>query len=265
MLVVRRVFPLVVGVLWLYTLSWGQQGSAQYDTAQQIIEKEMTIREQIAREQAEIRSLKSRIAETENKILRTVSEQYEILGITSSGVDQTASELQKFLQQLTPYQALSPDSLYLRKNEVQTLTDRFAALRSEPACRLSAFSSMLGTIDQILSDILAKVDTIEKSILERENAHKIQADNSSNRNSRVKVSPLKAYTVRNPGGERETLFKIAGYPEIYGNSSKWYRIYLANKAQIDSNYRKNIVSGRQGMIIQPYDYLTPGQVLIIPR
>lgn len=264
MLVVQRVFPRVVGVLLLYALSWGQQGSAQYDSAQLIIEKEMTIREQIAREQAEIRSLKSRIAETENKILRTVSEQYEILGITSFGVDQTAVNLQQFLEQLTPLQKLPLDSLYSRKIEIQSLADRFVLLRSEPACRLSAFSSILGTIDQILSDILARVETAEKAVLERESS-KSKPEKLSNRSPRTNITPVTIYKVRNPGGERETLFKIAGYPEIYGNSSKWYRIYLANKAQIDSNYHKNKVSGKQRLIIQPYDYLTPGQVLRIPR
>jgi hypothetical protein len=224
----------------------------------------MAIREQIAREQAEIRSLKSQITETENKILQTVSEQYEILGITSSGVDLTADHLQKFFQQLTPLQKLPLDSLYSRKMEIQSLADRFAILRSEPACRLSAFASILGTTDQMLSDILARVETAERAVLEREMAPKVQADKLSN-STKTKVTSVKSYTVINPDGERETLFKIAGYKEIYGNSSKWYRIYLANKAQIDSNYRKNRVSGKQGMIVQPYDYLTPGQVLIIPR
>ncbi|MGE5670327.1 MAG: LysM peptidoglycan-binding domain-containing protein [Fibrobacterota bacterium] len=265
MAVVRGVSSRGVYVLLLCTLSWGQQSSSQYDSAQSTVEKEMAIREQIAREQAEIRSLKSQITETENKILRTVSEQYEILGITSSGVDQTADHLQKFFQQLTPLQKLPLDSLYSRKMEIQSLADRFALLRSEPACRLSAFASILGTTDQILSDILAKVETAERAVLEREMAPKVQTDKLSTNSTKIKVTSVKSHTVRNADGERETLFKIAGYKEIYGNSSKWYRIYLANKAQIDSNYRKNRVSGKQGMIVQSYDYLTPGQVLIIPR
>jgi hypothetical protein len=253
-----------MGVLFLCTLSWGQQDTSQYDSAQSIIEKEMVVREQIAREQAEIRSLKSRITETENKILRTVSEQYEILGITSYGVDQTAVNLQQFMELLTPIQKLPLDSLYSRKIEIQSLTDRFALLRSEPACRLSAFSSILGTIDQSLSDILTRVETAEKAALEKETSKSLP-DKLSTRSTRTNITRVKIYKVRNPDGERETLFKIAGYPEIYDNSSKWYRIYLANKAQIDSNYHKKRISGKQGLIIQPYDYLTPGQVLRIPR
>jgi hypothetical protein len=249
----------------LITLSWGQTNSTQYDSALLIFEKVIATREQIAREQLEIQSLKSRIAETENKILRTVSDQYEILGITSAVVDQTAGKLQKFVQLLNTLQILPLDSLVHRKNDIQSLADRFALLRSEPVCKLSAFSSILSDTDQMLSDILAKVDAAEKSVMEKEVAAKVLAEKYSATTSNRKVMPVKSYTVRNHDGERETLFKIAGYPEIYGNSSKWYRIYLANKNLIDSNYRKNIVSGKQGAIIQPYDYLTPGQVLRIPR
>ncbi len=265
MLVLRRVSPGIAGVLFLFTLSRGQHGSAQYDSAQYVIEKEMTIREQIAREQADIQSLKSRIVETENKILRKVSEQYEILGITSTGVDQTADKLQKFLQKLTPLQKLSPDSLYVHKIEVQTLADQFSILRSEPACRLSAFSSILKMIDQALSEILEKVEVAENSSLEKVTAQRIQDNNLPGAKNRSKKVPVKSYTVRNPDGERETLFKIAGYPEVYGNSSKWYRIYLANKTEIDSNFNKKTGAGKQGKIVQSYDYLTPGQVLKIPR
>ena len=46
----------------------------------------------------------------------------------------------------------------------------------------------------------------------------------------------------------ETLWEIAGYPHIYGDPSKWRRIYEANKD-----------------ILENPDSLKPGQVLIIPR
>ncbi len=46
----------------------------------------------------------------------------------------------------------------------------------------------------------------------------------------------------------ETLWDIAGYDEIYGDSAKWKLIYEANKDILDSP-----------------DSLKPGQMLIIPR
>lgn len=46
----------------------------------------------------------------------------------------------------------------------------------------------------------------------------------------------------------ETLWDIAGYEQIYGDPTKWKRIYEANKDILDSP-----------------DSLKPGQVLIIPR
>ena len=46
----------------------------------------------------------------------------------------------------------------------------------------------------------------------------------------------------------ETLWDIAGYDDIYGDPTKWKRIYEANKD-----------------ILSSPDSLKPGQVLIIPR
>lgn len=57
-------------------------------------------------------------------------------------------------------------------------------------------------------------------------------------------SNVATYTV----GKGDTLEKIAGRPEIYGNPKKWYRIYKANKDKLKSP-----------------NHIYPGQVLNIPR
>lgn len=46
----------------------------------------------------------------------------------------------------------------------------------------------------------------------------------------------------------ETLWKIAGYPHIYGDPYKWKRIYNANR---------DVLAGP--------DSLKPGQILVIPQ
>ncbi len=53
-----------------------------------------------------------------------------------------------------------------------------------------------------------------------------------------------SYTV----GVGESLWRIAGYWEIYGNSTMWSRIYEANQAEISNP-----------------DVIQPGQILTIPR
>lgn len=57
-------------------------------------------------------------------------------------------------------------------------------------------------------------------------------------------SGITTYTVQ----KGDTLEKIAGRPEIYGNPKKWYRIYKANQDRLKSPNR-----------------IYPGQVLNIPR
>lgn len=56
--------------------------------------------------------------------------------------------------------------------------------------------------------------------------------------------PQGTYTVR----KGDNLWKIAGKPEIYGDSKKWRRIWEANKHQLSDPNK-----------------LKPGMVLIIPR
>ncbi|MEA3560393.1 MAG: LysM peptidoglycan-binding domain-containing protein [Candidatus Omnitrophota bacterium] len=60
----------------------------------------------------------------------------------------------------------------------------------------------------------------------------------------IKQKPPAAYTVK----KGETLRDIAGYLQIYNDSSKWPRIYEANKDKIKNP-----------------DFIYPGQILKIPR
>ena len=57
----------------------------------------------------------------------------------------------------------------------------------------------------------------------------------------------KTYTVRLIPGARDCLWRIASYPEIYGDASLWPKIWQANKDQIANP-----------------DVIEPGQVLVIP-
>jgi len=60
----------------------------------------------------------------------------------------------------------------------------------------------------------------------------------------VAPAPRETYTVK----KGESLWKIAGRADIYGDSTKWRRIYEANKHQLPDPNK-----------------LKPGMVLIIPR
>jgi len=65
-----------------------------------------------------------------------------------------------------------------------------------------------------------------------------------NRTAQVPHKKSTTYKVK----KRDTLWNIAGEPEVYGNPLKWKRIYDANKSKIKAP-----------------DLIYPGQVLIIPR
>ena len=58
------------------------------------------------------------------------------------------------------------------------------------------------------------------------------------------------YTVRLIPGDRDCLSKIAGYPFVYGDRSRWKTLYGANKGTLKHP--------------EDADILLPGEVLVIP-
>ena len=65
------------------------------------------------------------------------------------------------------------------------------------------------------------------------------------------ATPLPAsYTVRFIPGDRDCLSKIADYPFVYGDRSKWTELYKANKGSL--RHPENA------------DFILPGEVIFIP-
>ena len=79
------------------------------------------------------------------------------------------------------------------------------------------------------------------------------------------VSKIDTWIVKSEGNKPESLYKIAGYPEIYGDSYKWTLLYQANKELIDQNYQKYANIKKDSTDINPQDIIFPGQILKVPR
>lgn len=231
--------------------------AAQLDAAQK---KEQNAREQIADEQSRIKSVKHQIENIDNKIADIQREKFNLLGITVKDISLAETQLSILKKELENLSNIVPEDLLKRKSEIDSLDKRLCELKARPAVRLAELTGKVYRFELAFLRVKTEFD----SICDRRNAAgETKTDNDSV--VAAAVSPwVDKYTVKAVYGRSETLLRIAGYPEIYGDSHKWYLIYDANKDLINRNYQKLKNSGNTNYT-QPQDVIFPGQVLIIPR
>jgi nucleoid-associated protein YgaU len=65
------------------------------------------------------------------------------------------------------------------------------------------------------------------------------------------IAPLPAsYTVQLNPEDRDSLYKIAGYPFVYGDGELWYKLFQANRSTL--------------LFPDDEDHIEPGEVIVIP-
>ena len=74
-----------------------------------------------------------------------------------------------------------------------------------------------------------------------------------------------SYQVRLIPQNRDCLWRIAGYQEIYNDPLQWPRLYEANKDQIDKTYARYSRNTADAKYEKAADLIFPGQVFDIPR
>lgn len=228
---------------------WRYQANPQeYDTMRmetyeielaRALEREKIAKEGIAQEQARIESLKQQLLELDQRIANLIREKYQILGITEQDVINAENEIAAIRDKLNLLLGLPSEELVKRKADIKDCEKRIAALKAKPVSYLWRIRDQITGLEELLARVKANLPT-----------------GPSYENS---------YTVRLIPERRDCLYRIAQYPEIYSDPTKWPTIYTANKPLIDKGYDRYVKRVQEPKYTRPQDLIFPGQVLDIPR
>jgi nucleoid-associated protein YgaU len=254
---------LAVTVAAVSSFSAESSNSNQYSAELEVIQqKELNAREQIAKEQAEIQAAKQQLEKLNQRMAILEQEKLKILGTDGQVINAADTMLSNLYKKLQFISSLSSENLSKEKNNIDSLESLYINFKSEKYSRLFRFRDKKNKIEHILNNL--KSQTVVQVIESSDSTSEKGVISEVNKDTASEIKKADKYIVKKLKDYRETLFKIAGYPEIYGDSKLWYKIYNANREAIEANYHKFKNTG-DFHYSQPQDYLIPGQVLIIPR
>lgn len=239
------------------------------DTMQQ---REMAAREQIALEQAKIGNLKQDLQTCTGKLTDALNERYRLLNTDKHGYDSINSSLDSIAFHLENFLSAGVvdisdnirtiDSLYRCAGRLKATT-RFPRLR-DVAKKIQVIEDLYLKISEAYTRLQREISSADSSGTRTLDAVEEPAVVSAVDSG--KPSDLAdVWIVSTDSSVSESLFKIAGYDQVYGDPYKWQKLYLANKELIDKNYEKFQKNKKTDVSINPQDILFPGQVLRIPR
>ena len=228
--------------------------------------KEQGLREQIAQEQAVILDLKKRVEQTRERITRIRQQNLSLLGITESDVSVTLQNAQHLDKSIGSFLEKSDSEIVADTIQYFQCILQLQELRLSPASRLRKVGKILENIDINVAAADERLLKLRERIKTQDSiTENVVAESIPETSSLIKDKPAvqNTYTVQDSAGKPETLYSIAD--KIYGDPFKWLLIYQANKAVIDSNFRRFQKGGGSLTITDPSDLIFPGQVLAIPQ
>lgn len=259
----RFLLCLAVTVAAVSSFSNESISSKQYSSElEKYQQRELNTREQIASEQSQVQVAKQQLENLNKRIVSLDQEKLNIVGVDSQTISTTDMMLSNLYENLQAFSRLSSENLIQKTNQIDSLEQLYNDFKSKKCSHLFRFTDKKNRIEQLLINLKNQFSVqVAKS---SDSASEKTANPEAEKSADLDGKKMDSYIVKYLKGNRETLSKIAGYPEIYGDSKLWYKIYDANKKTIDENYNKFKSTG-DFHFSQPQDYLIPGQVLIIPR
>lgn len=173
-------------------------------------QREQDAQEQIEQLEQDIADLEDEISQVEDQIAQTRQETLELLseykGISPNAVEQEIesylADLDRLISDLEGFLALSPEEMYQRQDEMESLEKRVEKAKMNVYSALDESVEKLDEIDNLLQRI----------------------------NSKMPEPASDIYTVM----RGDYLWKISGKEDIYADPYQWVKIWSANRAQIDN-------------------------------
>ncbi len=161
--------------------------------------REMDAKTKIAALQAENEQLRQQIDEVQKQIDATWEEIYAAIGTDKATVEAFRVQLTEIGTKLDELDALSPEELYARREELCALKKQMTDAKANKLLILTEFENKIAELE-------AKVAALEAKLMGK----------------------YDQYTVL----KGDYLWKISKKPEIYNDPYQWIRIYCVNRDQI---------------------------------
>jgi len=222
-------------------------------------ERVASLEKELADLQQSIDATEKETADVETQIAAVWREIYALIGSDEAGVKAFMDALDEIEAEIRNLRMLSPDDLWKRRKEINALEQRIMEQTASKIAALPSAADKITRLARMIGELRAmfpKVPPADQytvvrgdclwSISKKEDIYNdaymwpriFRANRDQIKDPDV-IYPKQIFLI--PRGvplgyhlvvRGEWLAKIAGYPEVFGDVTKWTKIYQANKDQI---------------------------------
>lgn len=242
---------------------------------QQWADRETAAKDEIAKLDTDMESLKSQVAEIGNQTNDTWASIYGAIGVSEADVSAYRDELGGIERELNALGAIAPEELFKRRKEIDGHEAKLEELKQNRIYVLSEMRDKVAGLEGKIAQLRAKMPKgmyDEYTVLRGDYLWRIsrKADIYGDPFQWVRIYSYNADQIKDPDmiypeqifkihrengpneylvGSGDNLYKIAGSMDVLGDPTKWRSIYEANQSTI----------GDEPSLIYPH------QVLKIPN
>lgn len=275
---IASVFALVLVLTMSFSLSaqdcreWKMD---EYNAKMADLQKrEADAKAEVEKLNGEIAALNQQCEETDKAIAAEWQEIYTALGTNEAGVAEYGNSLDELENKVDALAALSPEELFQRRKEIDQLEEELKQLGANNIGVLSKMQDKIAVIEGKIAQLrasLPKADYDEYTVVKGDYLWKISGKEDiygdpyqwiriyTYNRDQIKDPNLiyaeQLFKIQRSAADNEYLVvkgdflqKIASKPEVFGDPTKWTKIYEANST-----------------VIMDKNLIYPHQVLIIPE
>ncbi len=212
----------------------------------------------IAEEEAKIEQLKKEYDALQAEIDQTWQEILQIAESNNAAYNAYKGNLEQLRDDVRAFLNLSPEEIYSKSNELNELEARLEELKKDPFSSMAEQQKLIAEIESLIEQAKEKAKTAVPptyTVMKGDYLWKIagKEDIYGNPMAWWRIYTSNLDQIKNPDliypnqvlaiprvvgpnehlvQKGEFLSKIASYPNVYGDSFKWQKLYEANKAFI---------------------------------